>query len=102
MDLTRSQWKERITADEEAVIIDVRNQAEINAGYIPKMKHLDITHAALFIDKVRQLDPNKSYYIYCHSGSRSGQACAILKALGFEKTYNLLGGFASWDGEKTI
>ena len=46
-----------------------------------------------------ELDVSKSYYIYCRSGNRSNQACAVMQQLGFEKTYNLLGGFNEWEGE---
>ncbi|MGB2761319.1 MAG: rhodanese-like domain-containing protein, partial [Maribacter stanieri] len=41
----------------------------------------------------------KNYYVYCRSGNRSGQACAIMKNLGFDTAYNLQGGFMNWEGE---
>lgn len=102
MDLTKSQWKEKLSTDEDALIIDVRTQAEVNEGYIPNMMHLDIYDATLFMKRAREMDPSKSYFIYCRSGIRSRQACTILRAMGFEKTYNLMGGFIDWDGDKTV
>jgi rhodanese-related sulfurtransferase len=30
---------------------------------------------------------------------RSAKACEIMNELGFENTYNLLGGIIEWDGE---
>jgi rhodanese-related sulfurtransferase len=101
-DLTQTQWTEQLASDENAVILDVRTQAEVNEGYIPDMKHLDIFNAGPFMDAAKQMDPSKNYYIYCRSGGRSGQACAILNSLGFKNTYNLIGGFMEWQGEKTI
>ena len=53
------------------------------------------------IDEVEKLDKSKNYYIYCRSGNRSGQACQIMDKLGFENTYNLMGGFNEWDGDVT-
>jgi len=50
------------------------------------------------MDKMASLDKQKSYYIYCKSGSRSSQACALMNQMGFEKTYNLLGGITEWEG----
>jgi rhodanese-related sulfurtransferase len=47
---------------------------------------------------IEQLDPEKSYYVYCRSGNRSGQACAIMNAKGIAKAYNLIGGVMSWEG----
>ncbi len=101
MDLSQSQWREQLAKDDNAVILDVRTEIEVEEGHIPNMKNLDIYNAAAFMAEAQQMDPSKSYYVYCRSGGRSGQACAILKSLGFEKTYNLLGGFTDWDGETT-
>ena len=101
-DLTQAQWSEQLANDEDAVIIDVRTAAEVNEGYIPKMKHLDIFNAGPFMNAAKKMDPSKNYYIYCRSGGRSGQACAILNSLGFKNSYNLVGGFMQWQGESTV
>ncbi|WP_121908857.1 rhodanese-like domain-containing protein [Ulvibacter antarcticus] len=101
-DLTQSQWSEQLANDDNAIILDVRTQLEVEEGYIPNMKHLDIFNAGTFMDEAKQMDVSKNYYIYCRSGGRSGQACAILNSLGFKNTYNLIGGFSEWDGETTI
>ena len=100
-DLSQSQWAEQLKNDDNAVILDVRTQAEVDEGYIPNMKHLDIFNAGAFMEEAKKMDPKKSYYIYCKSGARSGQACAILNSMGFDKAYNLEGGFMNWQGEKT-
>tara|TARA_R110002124_G_C8971374_1_gene515146 strand:- start:9344 stop:9655 length:312 start_codon:yes stop_codon:yes gene_type:complete len=101
-DLSQSQWAEQLENDDNAVILDVRTQAEVEEGHIPNMKHLDIFNAGAFMEEAKQMDTSKSYYVYCKSGARSGQACAILNSLGFENTYNLMGGFSNWEGEKTV
>ncbi len=101
-DLTQTQWSEQLANDENAVILDVRTEAEVNEGYIPNMKHLDIFNAGPFMDNAKEMDQSKNYYIYCRSGGRSGQACAILGSLGFKNTFNLMGGFMEWKGETTI
>jgi rhodanese-related sulfurtransferase len=54
------------------------------------------------MEAAKQMDTSKNYYVYCRSGARSAQACAILNTLGFKKTYNLMGGFMEWRGEKTL
>lgn len=101
-DLTQAQWSEQLANDDNAVILDVRTEAEVNEGSIPKMKHMDIFNAGPFMDAAKEMDASKNYYIYCRSGGRSGQACAILNSLGFENTFNLMGGFMEWEGETTI
>lgn len=99
MDLTQEEWTEQLNNESDAVILDVRTDAEVEEGIIPNAKHIDIYKGQGFIDEVEKLDKTKPYYIYCRSGNRSGQACAIMGQLGFENTYNLMGGFNEWDGD---
>ena len=101
-DLTQTQWAEKLAADDNAVILDVRTQNEIEEGYIPNAKHLDIMNAGAFMEGANEFDKSKNYYVYCRSGGRSGQACMIMDSIGFENTYNLMGGFMEWQGEKTV
>ncbi len=98
-DITQEEWQERITNDDNAVILDVRTNEEVAAGFIPKMINIDIRLGQQFIDEVEKLDKSKNYYIYCRSGMRSGKACALMNQIGFETTYNLIGGFMGWEGE---
>ncbi|PTM09454.1 MAG: rhodanese-like domain-containing protein [Bacteroidetes bacterium] len=100
-DLTQTEWQEQLENDSDAVIIDVRTLAEIQQGFIPKAIYIDIYKGQEFINEVMKLDKNKSYYVYCRSGGRSGQACAFMKQAGFEKAFNLMGGFTQWQGEIT-
>ena len=101
-DLTQSQWHERLVQDDNALILDVRTQLEVEEGMIPKALLIDIQNAPDFIRKANELDKSKNYYVYCRSGSRSAQACMILNSLGFPNTYNLLGGILEWEGETTV
>lgn len=98
-DLNQSQWRDQLENDSNAVILDVRTNAEVAEGMIPNAKQIDIMNAASFMEKVKQLDTSKNYYVYCKSGGRSGQACMIMNSLGFSNTYNLLGGMMEWNGE---
>ncbi|MEM9649010.1 MAG: rhodanese-like domain-containing protein, partial [Bacteroidota bacterium] len=52
-------------------------------------------------DEIGKLDKSKNYYVYCRSGNRSAQACALMNSIGIETTYNLEGGFMNWEGEVT-
>lgn len=100
-DLTQSQWHEQLTQDDNALILDVRTQLEVEEGMIPKALLIDIQNAPDFMRKANELDKSKNYYVYCRSGSRSAQACMILNSLGFPNTYNLLGGILEWEGKTT-
>lgn len=98
-DLSQEEWAEQLQNDDNAFILDVRTDDEVEEGYIPNAKQIDIYLGQGFIDELQKLDTSKNYYVYCRSGNRSGQACAIMNSLGFENTFNLEGGFSNWTGE---
>lgn len=100
-DLTQTQWREQLTQDDNALILDVRTDMEVEEGMIPNAQQIDIQDAAGFMEKAKALDASKNYYVYCRSGGRSAQACMILNSLGLPNTYNLLGGMLEWDEETT-
>jgi len=98
-DLTQEEWSEQLAKDNNAVVLDVRTDAEVADGIIPNAIHLDIYKGQEFITDIEEFDKSKSYYVYCRSGNRSGQACQIMEQLGFANTYNLEGGMLEWIGD---
>ncbi len=98
-DLSQEEWASQLAEDANAVILDVRTDAEVAAGIIPNAIHIDIYKGQLFVDEIEALDKSKNYYVYCRSGNRSGKACAIMLQLGFENAYNLEGGILRWEGD---
>lgn len=99
MDLSQEEWAEQLANDKNAFILDVRTEEEVEQGYIPNMANLDIHMGQGFLDELEKLDKTKNYYVYCRSGARSGQACAIMNSIGFENAFNLEGGIMNWEGE---
>lgn len=98
-ELSTKEWKEQLKNDENAVVLDVRTEEEVEEGIIPNAKNIDIYKGQGFLDEVEKLDKSKNYYVYCRSGKRSAQACTLMGQKGFENTYNLVGGFQEWDGK---
>lgn len=98
-DLTQEEWAAQLEGDSNAVILDVRTDAEVADGIIANAIHIDIYKGQGFIDELEVLDKTKNYYVYCRSGKRSAQACAIMENLGFNNAYNLLGGMLEWEGD---
>ena len=101
-DLSQNEWASQLESDSKSIILDVRTDTEVEDGMIPKAIHLDIHQGQAFISELEKLDKTNHYYVYCRSGARSGQACSIMKQLGFTASYNLLGGFNEWDGATII
>ncbi|ACY47169.1 rhodanese-like domain-containing protein [Rhodothermus marinus] len=73
----------------EDVVIDVRTPEEFAQGHLEGAINLDLM-ASDFHEKVARLDPNRTYYLYCRSGNRSGQAARLLRKRGLE-AYNIGG-----------
>jgi len=102
MNLSQEDWVSKLNADTNAVVLDVRTDEEWNEGIIPNAIHNDIYKGQGFIYRLEELDKSKNYYVYCKAGGRSAQACSIMNQLGFENTYNLIGGIMNWYGDIVI
>ena len=99
VDLSQEEWAEQLENDENAVILDVRTQEEVEDGYIPEAIHIDFYLGQEFLDEIDNLDKSKNYYVYCRSGNRSRQACALMNHAGIANAYNLEGGIIEWEGD---
>ena len=99
MNLTQEEWTSQLEADDNAVILDVRTENECNEGVIPNLINIDIYEGQAFVEKIEALDKTKQYYVYCRSGARSAKACEVMNELGFDNTFNLMGGILDWEGD---
>ena len=99
MNLQQKDWITQLEQDTNAVILDVRTEGECNEGIIPQAINIDIHKGQGFIYQIDELDKSKNYYVYCRSGARSEQACHLMNQMGFQNTFNLLGGILQWQGE---
>ena len=81
------------------VIIDVRTAEEFADGHIEDAGNIDF-YSTTFREELDNLDKNKTYLIYCRSGSRSGSTADIMAELNFEEVYNILGGMIQWNSEE--
>lgn len=80
--------------NESDVLIDVREQDEWEAGYIPGARHIALSH--LMEEQRPNLDKDTPIILYCQKGKRGEQAASILKANGFENVRNMDGGYEAW------
>jgi rhodanese-related sulfurtransferase len=101
LDLSQEDWATQLENDPKAQIIDVRTNDEVSQGMILGAVQLDLYKGQAFIEALEKLDKTQHYYVYCRSGGRSAQACSIMNQMGFESTYNLIGGYQKWTGEVT-
>jgi rhodanese-related sulfurtransferase len=88
-----------ILADPPAdlVVLDVRTAEEFDQGHLPGATMLDF-YAPDFADRLAELDPDRTYLVYCRSGNRSGQTRAMMERLGFGDVADVDGGIVAWAG----
>jgi len=79
-------------ADEGAVILDVREPHEWQAGHAPKARHIPLGQLAR---RAGELPRGRAVVTVCRSGARSGRAAALLAREGLEVS-NLTGGMHAW------
>ncbi|MBX9470632.1 rhodanese-like domain-containing protein [Microcella sp.] len=78
---------EPVALDAGTVVIDVRTPAEFASGHLEGAVNIDV-QSADFESRISELDPAGTYFVYCRSGNRSGQAIARMEALGFSDLTN--------------
>lgn len=68
--------------DDGIAFLDVRTPAEWAEGHVDGAQHLDVMDPG-FDAGLASLDRNATYFVYCRSGQRSGQATSRMQAQGF-------------------
>ena len=94
--LTGRAFKKQLEETTKAVLLDVRTPGEFSGGTIPGALNMDFFSPG-FANKVKQLDQEATYFVFCRSGNRSGQACKMMHQLGFD-VRNLSGGIGAYPG----
>ena len=77
--------------DDEAVIVDVREQSEWDAGHAPGALHIPLGDLP---DRLAEL-PDGELVVTCRMGGRGGRATAFLRSTGRDAV-NLDGGLTAW------
>lgn len=89
--ISAEQFLEKVD-ETPGVVIDVRTQKEYDQGHLAEVDHqLNLLNGD-FESSLDSLDKEETYYLYCRTGNRSGQAADLMKKNGFENVYNI-GGF---------
>lgn len=80
---------------EDLVLLDVRTPTEYSNGHLISAVNINY-YGENFDDEIDKLDKLKPIVVYCKSGGRSSKSALKLVEKGFEKIYNLKGGFDQW------
>lgn len=82
----------------DMTIIDLRKPEHYAAVHIPGAILFDFFSLT---DNLDQLNPDAPVYVYCYTGSRSGQTAALLQMLGYD-AYSLLFGACAWSADPAV
>ena len=85
-----SMSKVRELVENDAYILDVREVDEYEEGHINNVKFIPLSELR---DKYEEIPKDVPVYIHCRSGQRSYNAVLMLKAKGYDKVFNISGGF---------
>jgi len=107
-DMTVREAWDMLQQDPEAVLVDVRSEAEWRYVGVPDLtssnkqtvfvcwqSYPDMRHNPNFVSDLAAagVAPNRKVLLLCRSGARSRDAAITLTAHGYQTCYNVAGGF---------
>ena len=84
---------EGLLAEDAVVLVDIRNQAEVEQGRIPGSVHIPLAQLRARLDL---LPTDRLIVVHCAGGWRSSVAASLLRAQGFDDVADLAGGYNAW------
>ena len=93
LQITQQEARERLSANGDIAVLDVREPQEISAGKIEGAIEVDQAKA----QEILQTWPrDREIIVYCQHGERSLQAARFFQSRGLENIKSLAGGYAAW------
>jgi len=97
-EMTADELHQLYESDEDFVVLDLRNDYEIEAGYFEKTEHPNLRNFRDLpekIDAIKHLKKKKVVAV-CTGGIRCEKATCLLKKEGFEEIYQLKDGIHTY------
>jgi rhodanese-related sulfurtransferase len=92
-EITVGQFKSRRDADEDLVLLDVREPDEVATAAIAGATTIPMGEIPLHLD---ELPTDRPIVVMCHHGGRSARVTNFLNANGYPNAVNLDGGIDEW------
>lgn len=96
-EVTPKEAKAMRDRDQKVVMLDVRDQNEVNLGKVPGAVHISRGTLEGKVEAAVPRDAN--VVIYCASGNRSALAAVTLQEMGYANVTSMSGGFRDWSSE---
>lgn len=84
---------ERLASDAPPVVLDVRSDAEWNAGHIEGALHIPVADVEA---RLSEIPRDRDVVVHCGVAPRARAAQAMLVKSGHEHIQHLEGGFTAW------
>lgn len=79
-------------------MLDVRTAMEYGISHIDGSVNISVSDIE---GRLKELDKNKQYLVYCRSGARSNSAANTMRKNGFNNVSNMIGGMNNWSYDTT-
>ena len=93
--VSAKDFKKIIASEKEFVLLDVRSEAEFNAAHLPGALHVERGRLEWIIPNIIK-KTDRTIYVYCQDGRRSGFATERLLEMGYTNTNHIADGFEGW------
>lgn len=93
--ISSQQLSGYISGEADFVLLDVRTEAEYEAGHIKGAKWFPRGKLEYYVQDLIE-DPDAKIVLYCRTGGRSALATLTLKDMGYTNVVDLDGGFKAW------
>ena len=91
------KWQEVQAGTSKAIIIDIRTEAEFDAGHLKDANNIDSGHAYGIPKKWS--DPESEMWVFCRTQHRAGYFVSLLYKFGYKNVYLVKGGIKEWAGK---
>jgi rhodanese-related sulfurtransferase len=91
-ELTVEEARARLAQNPNAVLVDVREDAEWQQGHAAQARHLGKGVLERDLEKMFP-DPNTELILYCGGGYRSVLAAEVAQRMGYRHVFSLIGGY---------
>ena len=86
---------EKMSQKKKNLVVDVRTPEEVAEGHLSGAVNINFLGEG-FAEEIKTLNKNKTYLLYCRSGSRTRKAADLMQKSGFKHVYMLEGGITAW------
>jgi sulfur-carrier protein adenylyltransferase/sulfurtransferase len=94
-EVTPEDVDERLRRGDGFLILDVREDEEVEHGIVPGARHVTRGHLESRVEDVLT-DKDAEVVVYCAGGVRSAFATKTLEELGYSNVSSMSGGFTRW------